>query len=137
MAVAPTPLPLIPFHVLYRGSQNLFRKRVEGKGGDDHSFSEEIKNHFLQFLVKDPESRSMLRGLTTVRYEFQGGIHYWIYLLSVEVSTIGLRESQTRFKTAANLKSCPQISWSFFLRIFDIASDSLAGPYEDQRWVEP
>lgn len=117
--------------------QNLFRKRVEGKGGDDHSFSEEIKNHFLQFLVKDPESRSMSRGLTTVRYEFQGGIHYWIYLLSVEVSTIGLRKSQTRFKTATNLKSCPQISWSFFLRIFDIASDSLAGPYEDQRWVEP
>ena len=45
-----------------------------------------------------------------IRYEFQAGIHCWIYLLSLEVSTIGLFKSQTRFKTATNLKSCPQIS---------------------------
>ena len=43
--------------------QNLFRKRVEGRGKDDHSFSKEIINHFLQFLVRDPESRSMSRLL--------------------------------------------------------------------------
>lgn len=69
-----------------------------------------------------------------IRYEFQVGIHCWIYLLSLEVSTIGLCKSD-QIQDCYKPKILPSNFLEFLFRDFWHCF-SLTGPFKNQPWVK-